>query len=59
LTVAFHDLSSLFGFFLFLTIASQLFSGTMLAFSFIPETMLISMVRDEEDTEDLYTDDFF
>lgn len=59
LAVSFHDLTSLFGFFLFLTIASQLISGTMLAFSLIPEPMLIPMVRDEEDLEDLYTDDFF
>ena len=31
----------------------------MLAFSLIPECMLIPPVRDEEDLEDLYTDDFF
>lgn len=39
--------------------ASQLISGTMLAFSLIPEPMIIPLVRDEEDTEDLYIDDFF
>lgn len=59
LAVSFHDIHSLFGFFTFLVVASQLASGTMLAFSLIPEPMLIPMVRDEEDTEDLYTDDFF
>jgi hypothetical protein len=59
MTVSFHDINSLFGFFVFLTIASQLVSGTMLAFSLIPEPMLIPMVREEEDVEDLYTDDFF
>nr|YP_740791.1 apocytochrome b [Tetrahymena paravorax]ABI51700.1 apocytochrome b [Tetrahymena paravorax] len=59
MTVSFHDINSLFGFFTFLTIASQLVSGTMLAFSLVPEPMLIPMVREEEDVEDLYTDDFF
>lgn len=59
MSVSFHDISSLFGFFTFLTVASQLVSGTMLSFSLIPEPMLVPMVRDEEDTEDLYTDDFF
>jgi quinol-cytochrome oxidoreductase complex cytochrome b subunit len=59
LTVSFHDYMSLFGFFTFLIIANQLISGTMLAFSLIPEPMMIPLVRDEEDLEDLYTDDFF
>ncbi len=59
LTVSFHDLSSLFGFFILLTVFSQLFSGTMVSFSLIPEPMMVPMVRDEEDLEDLYTDDFF
>jgi len=59
MTVSFHDLNSLFGFFIFLTIASQLVSGTMLSFSLIPEPMIIPIVRDEEDLEDLYSDDFF
>jgi hypothetical protein len=31
----------------------------MVSFSLIPEPMLIPIVRDEEDLEDLYTDDFF
>lgn len=31
----------------------------MLAFSLIPEPMIVPMVRDEEDIEDLYADDFF
>jgi hypothetical protein len=42
-----------------MTILSQLISGIMLSFSLIPEPMLIPIVRDEEDLEDLYTDDFF
>ena len=59
MAVSFHDFNSLLGFFVFLVIISQLVSGVMLAFSLIPEPMLIPMVRDEEDIEDLYTDDFF
>ena len=59
LTVSFHDILSLFGFFTFLIIANQLVSGTMLAFSLVPEPMMIPLVRDEEDSEDLYIDDFF
>jgi hypothetical protein len=31
----------------------------MLAFSLIPDSMLIPMSRDEEDCEDLVVDDFF
>lgn len=31
----------------------------MLALSLVPEPMLIPLVREEEDTEDLYIDDFF
>jgi len=59
LRVSMHEIFSLFGFFTFLTIAIQLLSGTMLSFSLVPEPMLIPMVREEEDMEDLYTDDFF
>lgn len=59
LRVSMHEIFSLFGFFTFLTIAVQLLSGTMLSFSLVPEPMLIPLVRDEEDLEDLYTDDFF
>jgi hypothetical protein len=59
LTVSFHDTNSLFGFFILLVVFSQLISGTMVSFSLIPEPMLVPMVRDEEDLEDLYTDDFF
>jgi hypothetical protein len=59
LSVAFHDVHSLFGFFVLLTVFSQLVSGTMLSFSLIPEPMFVPIVRDEEDIEDLFTDDFF
>jgi hypothetical protein len=46
-------------FFTFLVVANQVVSGTMLAFSLVPEPMIVPIVRDEEDIEDLYTDDFF
>ena len=59
MTVAFHDLNSLYGFFILLVVSSQLLSGIMLSFSLIPEPMLVPIIRDEEDLEDLYTDDFF
>jgi hypothetical protein len=59
LSVSFHDIHSLFGFFAFIIIASQVVSGIMLALSLLPEPMLIPIVRDEEDLEDLYIDDFF
>jgi hypothetical protein len=42
-----------------MVVISQVVSGTMLAFSLIPEPMIVPLVRDEEDIEDLYTDDFF
>jgi hypothetical protein len=42
-----------------MAILSQLISGIMLSFSLIPEPMLVPIVRDEEDLEDLYVDDFF
>ena len=59
LNVSFHDVLSLFGFFTFLIIANQLLSGIMLSFSLVPESMIIPLVREEEDLEDLYIDDFF
>jgi len=59
LTIKYHSTISVFGFFLILTFTSQIISGIMLAFSLIPECMLVPIVRDEEDLEDLFTDDFF
>ena len=59
MTVSFHDINALFGFCLILTVVSQLVSGTMVAFSLVPEPMMVPIVRDEEDLEDLYADDFF
>lgn len=59
ITVSYHDINSLLGIFTFLTIFVNLVSGTMLSFSLIPEPMIVPIVRNEEDLEDLYTDDFF
>jgi len=59
LTVSFHEVCSIFGFVVMLTMTCQLISGIMLSFSLVPEPMLIPIVRDEEDIEDMYTDDFF
>jgi len=59
LSVSFHDVNSLFGFFTFLTIFANLVSGIMLSFSLIPEPMIVPIVRNEEDLEDIYIDDFF
>lgn len=47
------------GFTLIMFFFVQIVSGVMVSFSLVPETMLIPVVRDEEDIEDLYTDDFF
>lgn len=59
LKVKIHTTISVLGFSLILVFIFQILSGIMLAFSLIPECMLIPPVRDEEDLEDLYTDDFF
>jgi hypothetical protein len=59
LSVAFHDIFSVFGFFVFLIVINQIISGTMLSFSLVLEPMIVPMVREEEDVEDLYIDDFF
>ncbi len=59
LSVSYHDSIAILGFIVLLTMASQLVSGVMVSFSLIPDPMLIPMVRDEEDIEDMYTDDFF
>ena len=59
LTVSFHDINSIYGFFLILVVVSQLVTGTMVSFSLVPEPMIVPIVRDEEDLEDLYADDFF
>ena len=59
LTLKYHFISAISGFFIILVIISQLLSGIMLSFSLLPECMLIPIIRDEEDLEDLFIDDFF
>ena len=59
LRIAFHEVIALLGFAIFLVIFNQLVSGTMLSFSVVTEPMYIPLVREEEDCENLYTDDFF
>jgi len=59
LTVRAHSVSSIFGFFLVITLLLQILSGIALSFSLIPEPMYIPLVRDEEDIEVPYIDVFF
>ena len=59
LQVSFHNLNALWGFITFITIFSQCISGTMLSFSLVNDSLLISCSREEEDGENNYTDDFF
>ena len=59
LNVSFHEINAIFGFVVMLTMIFQLISGVMLSFSLVTEPMIVPIVRDEEDIEDLYTDDFF
>lgn len=59
LTVKYHISISVTGFVIIFVFTLQLISGIMVSFSLVPECMLIPTVRDEEDLEDLYTDDFF
>jgi hypothetical protein len=53
MSVSFHEIHSLFGFFSMLVVVNQLISGTMLSFSLVPESLMIPLVRDEEDMENL------
>ena len=59
LKVAYHIIGALWGFIIFIIIANQCISGTMLAFSLMNECMLVSISREEEDGENNYIDDFF
>jgi len=59
LKVAFHLIGALWGFIVFVIIFNQCLSGTMLAFSLTNDSMLVSISREEEDSENNYTDDFF
>ena len=59
MTTSYANTFALFGFFTLLMVSSQLITGTMLSFSLIPESMMVCLVRDEEDAEVLYVDDYF
>ena len=50
---------SLFGFMILAVILNQILSGILLSFSLITEPMFIPLVREEEDCENMYIDDFF
>lgn len=54
-----HRTISIIGIFLFLSIVTQVITGIVVSFSFVCEPMLVPLVREEEDSYDLYTDDFF
>jgi hypothetical protein len=53
MSVSFHEVHSLLGFYSLLIVVNQLISGTMLSFSLVPESLMIPLVRDEEDMENL------
>ena len=59
MTTSYAGIFALFGFFTLLIVSSQLITGTMLSFSLIPESMMVPLVRDEEEAENLYIDDYF
>ena len=59
LRISFHEAIALTGFVIFMVIYNQIISGIMLSFSLITESMYIPLVREEEDAENLYNDDFF
>lgn len=50
---------SIIGLWLLMIIVVQCVTGVMISFSLVSEPMLIPLSRDEEDSDDLYTDDFF
>lgn len=57
--VANHKYPSVLGIVLLIAIIFQIISGIAVCFSLIADAMLIPIVRNEEDMEDMYTDDFF
>lgn len=59
LSVGFHELNALWGFFAILTIVSQFLSGFVLSLSYIPEPMLVPMSRDEEDMDGKLVEECF
>lgn len=59
LQLNFHTRISLMGFVVMLVFVSQMISGVLLAFSLVPESMIIPVVRDLEDVEVVFIDDIF
>jgi len=59
LKVSYITNTAIIGFIIFVIIFNQIFSGFMLAISYIPETMIIAVNREEEDSENMYIEDFF
>ena len=59
MTVGLHSQVSVTGFLILIILASQIISGVMLSFSFLPEPMIAPISRDEEDIENQFTDIFF
>lgn len=59
LRIAFHEFLNVTGFCILLVFVNQIVSGYMLAISLSPDPMYIPLVREEEDLENLFTDDFF
>ncbi len=59
LQLNFHTKISLFGFIVMVIFLIQIISGTLLAFSLVPESMMIPVVRDLEDVEVVFMDDLF
>ena len=59
MTTSYANTFALFGFFTLLMVSSQLITGTMLSFSLVPESMMVCLVREEEEAEVLYIDDYF
>ena len=59
MTTSYAGTFALFGFFTLLIVSSQLITGTMLSFSLVPESMMVPLVRDEEDAEGERRDNTF
>jgi quinol-cytochrome oxidoreductase complex cytochrome b subunit len=58
LRIAFHEFQALLGFFIFLTLINQIVTGTMMCLTEVPESMYVSLSREEDSCENLYVDDF-
>mgnify|MGYP003403212163 FL=1 len=59
LDMAFHELPAVLGFCILLTVYNQVVTGIMLALSLPSDSMYVSLSREQEDVETIYTDDMF